>query len=224
MTRVQLVHWNESEAAVRITQLEAAGFEVLFNDLSHGGFRRIRNDLPDAIVVELSRLPSHGCAVAFAIRQSKFTRHIPMVFVDGETVKVARINEALPDATYTTWKSIKSALNKAISNPVKVPVVPKSDSGSHSGTPLSKKLGLKPDTITLLVNAPAGFEKQLDPLPSNATLRRGKKGSAKLTVWFVQSLKQLESQIDTFADAIGEGGLWIAWPKLASGFKTDVTN
>ena len=41
----------------------------------------------------------------------------------------------------------------------------------YSGTPLAKKLGIKPGTRLLAVNAPADYAALLDPLPENVTLR-----------------------------------------------------
>jgi hypothetical protein len=41
-----------------------------------------------------------------ALRQSKSTRCIPIVFVDGETEKVAAIKTMFPDAAFTKWSQI----------------------------------------------------------------------------------------------------------------------
>ena len=93
----------------------------------------------------------------------------------------------------------------------------------YSGTPLPKKLGIKADHVVALVNAPDGFMRTLGELPPNVQTRNGARGKRDLTIWFVQSLKELEQRVDRYADAVGSGGLWIAWPKQSSGKKTDVT-
>ena len=42
-------------------------------------------------------------------------------------------------------------------------------------------------------------------------------------MWFPKSARDLEQRIDLLADQVECGGLWIAWPKQASGVKTDIT-
>lgn len=93
----------------------------------------------------------------------------------------------------------------------------------YSGTPLPKKLEIKEGTRVATVGAPADFAKALGPLPSGAKLQRGVAAARDLTIWFVTSRRQLEGDLRRIAPAKGEGSLWIAWPKKASGVKTDLT-
>ncbi|MDO8680029.1 MAG: hypothetical protein Q7R30_16015 [Acidobacteriota bacterium] len=125
MRTVRLIHWNEDEGLERRRQLEALGDDVAF-DFGDGPFvlRTLKAGSPDAIVVDLSRLPSHGREVGRSIRGSKTTRHLPIVYVDGAPEKVAATKALLPDATYTTWGRLKTALPRAIARPVTNPVVP----------------------------------------------------------------------------------------------------
>jgi hypothetical protein len=44
-----------------------------------------------------------------------------------------------------------------------------------------------------------------------------------LPIWFVTSRKQLEGDVRRVLPERGTGSLWLAWPKKASGVKTDVT-
>ncbi len=60
-----------------------------------------KENLPDAIIIDLSRLPSQGRDVAMALRSHKSTRVVPLVFVDGEPEEVERVKAQLPDALYT---------------------------------------------------------------------------------------------------------------------------
>ena len=73
------------------------------------------------------------------------------------------------------------------------------------------------------VGAPADFPKTLGPLPSGAKMQRGITAPRDLTIWFITSRRQLEGDLRRIAPAKGEGSLWIAWPKKASGVKTDLT-
>ena len=93
----------------------------------------------------------------------------------------------------------------------------------YSGTPLPKKLTIKEGTRVVTVGAPGDFRTTLGPLPSGATLRKELAAPRDITIWFVTSRKQLEGDLRRVAPARGEGSLWVAWPKKASGVKTDVT-
>ena len=96
-------------------------------------------------------------------------------------------------------------------------------SAGYSGTPLPKKLEIKEGTRVATVGAPDDFTKILGKLPAGAKLQRGLTQPRDLTIWFITSRKQLEGDLRRVAPAKGEGSLWIAWPKKASGMKSDVT-
>ena len=223
MARISLIHWNDEEAAPRILQLLAAGYEVDYRELTPQLMRDWRGDPPLAFVIDLSRLPSHGLEVALSLRVSKATRMIPLVFVEGEKEKVARVRRHLPDAVYTTWGRIQGALRSAIKKPPAKPAVPESVLAGYSGTPLPKKLGIKAGATVVLLNAPKDFERTLGRLPDGAKIARRAGRRNDLTLWFVKSRKDLESGIVQRAEQIGADGLWIAWPKQSSGVKSDVT-
>jgi hypothetical protein len=95
----------------------------------------------------------------------------------------------------------------------------------YSGTPLVQKLGIKAGSRLLLMNAPQGFEGALAPMPEGVTvvMRAGKQG-AQVIVLFCDNLRAFEATFDAAKRALDEsGGLWVAWPKKASGVKTDLT-
>lgn len=222
--RVRLIHWNAGEARERAEILRAAGHLINADPLTEpGSLREIGARPPDAIVIDLSRLPSHGRDVALGFRAYKATRHVPIVFVDGEAEKVAKVRTLLPDAVYTTWGRIRGALKSAIAHPPPAPVVPSSNLAGYSGTPLPKKLGIKPGSIVALVGAPVDFEGTLGTLPEGATLRRPGRGPRDLTIWFTASRRNLDGNIARLAAAIGQTPLWIVWPKQASAVKSDLT-
>ena len=93
----------------------------------------------------------------------------------------------------------------------------------YSGTPLPKKLEIKEHARVATVGAPVDFAGTLGALPAGASLRRGLAGPRDLTIWFVTSRRQLAGDLPRVMPARGEGSLWVAWPKKASGVKTDVT-
>ena len=137
--------------------------------------------------------------------------------------KVTRIKRHLPDAVYTSWSRIRSALKRAIAHPPARPVVPKSLLEGYSGTPLPKKLGISADSVVALIGAPTGFEQLLSDLPDGVVLRRGARGRSDLTVWFTKSRRDLERRVAHLGSVAGSGGLWIAWPKKSSGVATDLS-
>ena len=92
----------------------------------------------------------------------------------------------------------------------------------YSGTPLVKKLGIKPASALSLVGAPAGFRRILIGLPRSVRVSPQGDGHPDLMIWFVRSRAELTATIARRAFEMGSG-LWIAWPKKASGVRTDVT-
>lgn len=91
----------------------------------------------------------------------------------------------------------------------------------YSGTPLPQKLGIKAGSSVALVDAPRGFEATLGALPDGARVRRGAR-AADLVVWFVTSRRDLDGRVARIA-GLTWAGLWIAWPKKASGVASDVS-
>jgi hypothetical protein len=104
-----------------------------------------------------------------------------------------------------------------------VGVVKPRASAGYSGRSLVQKLGVKPETTIVLVDAPDAIEQLLEPLPDGVTVRRGNRGRREMTIWFATSRGKLERRFDPVARAVGEGTLWMAWPKGSSGLETDIT-
>jgi CheY-like chemotaxis protein len=222
--QIRLVHWKAEEVPERAARLEAEGFEVDGEVPGTSiGVKQLRENPPAAFVIDLGRLPSHGREVAYALRQSKALRAIPIVFVAGAAAKVDAIATELPDATYAEWEGVGEALREAIANPPADPVVPYSDSGPDSARPLAQKLGVKAGMTIALVDPPDEIEATLEPLPADVALRRGNRGRREMTIWFVTSRQTMERRFATVAQAVGEGTLWMAWPKGSSGVATDLS-
>jgi hypothetical protein len=94
----------------------------------------------------------------------------------------------------------------------------------YSGTPLPRKLGIKEGHRVGLVQAPPGFT--LDELPNHVTLHRGLRGTKPydVLVFFTRSRTELSRKFPVLASRLAQnGGLWISWPKKASGVATDVS-
>jgi hypothetical protein len=98
------------------------------------------------------------------------------------------------------------------------------ETAGYSGTPLPRKLGIKPDARMALIKAPDGFEDgTLGELPHGVVVRRRVRGPLDVIVAFFCERAELERQLPTLRAALAPaGGLWIAWPKRASGVPTDL--
>ncbi len=94
----------------------------------------------------------------------------------------------------------------------------------YSGTPLPKKLGIGEGDTVAFPAAPPEFATALGALPEGVVVRRTVRGPLDVVVLFVRRRSELRRRIDALARAVyPAGGLWIAWPKRASGVRTDMT-
>ena len=94
----------------------------------------------------------------------------------------------------------------------------------YSGTPLVRKLGIKPGARLGLIAAPAGFDAVLGQLPDGVSVRRSARGPLDVIVAFCPQLADLRRRLPGLQAALDPaGGLWIAWPKRSSGIGTDLT-
>jgi CheY-like chemotaxis protein len=221
---IVLIHWDAPEARLRVARLEGLGYAATFqNRAGPALLREIRDNPPSAVVIDLSRLPSQGRDVAVSLRLNKTTRAIPIVFVDGLPEKVLTVRQTLPDAVYSTWTHLAQDLPRAIERPPRSPVVPESALAGYAGKSLGDKLGIKPDSVVALLNAPPDFAGTLEPLPQNVTLRRQMGDDVELALWFVKSRRELQDGIGLRAARLGTTRLWVLWPKKTSGQSGDLS-
>jgi hypothetical protein len=220
---VRLICWKEDRASELVAELETAGFSVATGALDGPGLRALCKTPPEAVVIDLGRLPAQGRDLGIMLRTTASSRHTPLVFVDGAESKVARTCEVLPDAAYCSREDMATSVRRAIAEPPRNPVVPESNFAGYSGTPLPKKLGIKAASRIALVNAPKNFETTLGEMPTGTSITHKADSVAEVTLWFLSSLADLSSGIDTIGEIAGDGRLWICWPKKASGIVTDLT-
>jgi len=223
MSYVRLIHWNAHEAEQRAEQLRAAGYDAVSAPFDATALHALREEPPDAVVIDLTRAPSQGRDVAVGIRKYKATRHVPLVLVGGDRKRVERIKTLLPDAVYTSWSRIDGYLKQAIACPLADPVVPNSVMDAYAGTPLPKKLGIKTSSVVFLANAPEGFEAALGQLPADVSLHRDRQLRSDVTLWFTTSRAELNGEIARMAERGEKGGLWIIWPKKSSRVESNLS-
>lgn len=95
----------------------------------------------------------------------------------------------------------------------------------YSGTPLIKKLGLKPGQRACFMNAPEDFPKTLGALPHGIELiqRLSKTRSLDFIHFFTKERNKLEKSFPQLKAALNwDGILWISWPKGSSKVATDI--
>lgn len=94
----------------------------------------------------------------------------------------------------------------------------------YSGTPLTRKLGIRPGARLALVNAPDDFEAVLGELPDGVAVARRPRGRRDVIVAFFVRRAELERRLPALRGALEpDGGLWLAWPKRSSGVETDIS-
>jgi len=94
----------------------------------------------------------------------------------------------------------------------------------YSGTPLQKKLGIKPGHTLCLVGAPASYAKVLGRLPGGVTVMRMPKPPLDVIHFFTTKRANLEERFGRLAAALApDGMLWISWPKKSSAVVSDVS-
>lgn len=94
----------------------------------------------------------------------------------------------------------------------------------YSGTPLPKKLDLKPPMKLLVVGAPPEYESWLGELPPGVELVSSSGAEVQAAHVFVSKRAALESLLFEFRRQLQASGfVWVSWPKKASKVPTDIT-
>ena len=181
-------------------------------------FRRIRANLPDAILIDLTELPSYGRTMGVLLREQKATRNIPLVFLKGDPEKAARVREVLPDAVFATWPNVAPVILRAIERAPAEAAAP-----NVAAIPLAKKLRIGADSVVAILEAPKNIREILGVLPKGARIER-KWNEANLGLFFVMSAAALGRALPRLAAQMIPGRtLWICWPKRTSSMPCDLT-
>ena len=94
----------------------------------------------------------------------------------------------------------------------------------YSGTPLAKKLGLKPGDLVGLLEAPAGFRKLLEPLPDGVRfVTRFDKGAQVVHVFATRKAELAKVLAHCRKSLAPDAATWVSWPKKAAKMDTDIT-
>jgi CheY-like chemotaxis protein len=214
MTRVRIVHWKPAEAEALVETCRAGGFEVEFDatDLPLVA-KTIRRTMPDALVIDLTRMPSYGRELAFAIRRTKYTRQIPIVFVDGEPEKVEAIRRQLPDAVFASRKQLCARIKAACGRRIPNPVTPPGVMERYASRSKAQKLGIKEGSTVALFDAPRDYAAVLGELPAGVELVEDPDDVHPVTLWFVRDPREYQAGLRRMRTIADRTKLWVVWRK-----------
>jgi hypothetical protein len=93
----------------------------------------------------------------------------------------------------------------------------------YSGTPLAKKLGIKPGSKLFPVAAPEHYDELLAPLPEGVKRVR-KIDDADVAHIFVTVRARLDKELRAALSKMKQdAAVWVSWPKKSAKVATDIT-
>ena len=93
----------------------------------------------------------------------------------------------------------------------------------YSGTPLPKKLGIKPGFRVALAGMPTDVEAELRSSLAECTLVKDLRGPLDFALVFVTEQSDLRKYFARGVKQLAPAGiLWVSWPKKSSGMVTDM--
>ena len=100
----------------------------------------------------------------------------------------------------------------------------KPTASGYSGTPLARKLGIKPGAKVIALGAPAHYRVLLIDLPPDATITSRRSARPSFVHLFVTERAALSHELQRLREQLDPTGtVWVSWPKKSSGVATDVT-
>ena len=224
MSKIKLVAWNEKETEGRVRELKSAGFTVDASSLRGTGgiIGRFREAMPDAVLLDLDRMPSFGRAVATMLRDSRTTRHLPLIFAGGAAEKVTRIRGELPDAVFTPWEKVAGAIRKAIAHPPLDPVKPTPHMEQWNASSLVKKLGIQEGMQVAVLGDFDEMAAIIGDLPPDAAFVKKFTAETKLALYVAKSAGEVTRAFEhAVARLPAAGSLWIIHPKQSKHRRLD---
>jgi hypothetical protein len=226
---VRLICWNEVDAAARAIILRRAGYRVIADPPENPGgmVRYFRELAPDAVVIDLDRLPSHGRELGLSLRASKSTSHLPLVFAGGVPAKIDLIRAAIPDAIFIPWNNgIAAAVERAIAQPEPSRLASRELQKPTGPGSLERKLDIKPKTHFAIVSVhpsdSAWLDELLTSVPEGAIRQRRIDDATTLALFPVATRRDLMRAFDHARVSLSpKASLWIVHPKQTSPLAAD---
>jgi len=93
----------------------------------------------------------------------------------------------------------------------------------YSGTPLTKKLGLKPGMTVQVIDAPQPYERFVDGLPADLRFVSRTTAATQWVHLFVRDATRLRTVLASLRERLApDAVVWVSWPKKASGVASEV--
>lgn len=94
----------------------------------------------------------------------------------------------------------------------------------YSGTPLSKKLGIKPGMNVVAIGAPDGYLELLAPIPDGVNISSEPQNGPDILHIFTNARDgMLRSLAEGKAMIRQDGAIWVSWYKKAARLPTEIT-
>ncbi|UXH76562.1 DUF3052 domain-containing protein [Roseateles amylovorans] len=102
--------------------------------------------------------------------------------------------------------------------------MPGRPSVGYSGTPLARKLGIQSGHVLWVLEAPAGYDDWIAPLPPNVVRAKQSGPTVDIAHLFLIERTDLARHLHTLRTRLRDDvSLWISWPKKASKVPTSIT-
>jgi hypothetical protein len=209
--RIVFLHWKREEIRELASRILGCAI-ACYVPIAGEGMKGLKEyPIPDALVIALDRMPSHGRDIGYAFHRQKSTRQVPLVYVGGDPAKVEKIRELLPESTFTDWDRVSEAIRGAIANPAMVLPRP---GGEISTAPVYRKIGLEQGMRIALLGAPAPLEDLAPGLPSGIAIDEEPSIQTAMTLWFVRSEEEFAGGLPEIAPALGKKPrLWVFYQR-----------
>jgi hypothetical protein len=94
----------------------------------------------------------------------------------------------------------------------------------YSGTPLVKKLGIKPGCRMVVDQGPDDYVTMVSPLPEGVTFVPPRSRKVDVVHLFTREAEELAAKLEKYRHQIVDNGvIWVSWPKKAAKVPTDIT-
>jgi hypothetical protein len=94
----------------------------------------------------------------------------------------------------------------------------------YSGTPLSKKLGIKEGSAICVRGAPRQYATLVAPVPDGVRMTLKVSERTDLVHIFSKQRAKLSRELAAARKALRDDAMiWVSWPKKSSGVETDIT-
>ena len=94
----------------------------------------------------------------------------------------------------------------------------------YSGTPLAKKLGLKPGSNLVLSGAPQEYATLIEPMPAGVSIGARISAATDIVHVFTTRRREFQSFLATCRSKLKPDAMvWVSWPKQSAKVPTEVT-